>query len=354
MRPSAATATTKTQFAGNAREIAVVFAVLAAMLFSSSALAQSDEATGGVAPLPVPTTPTGWWTSGDLIDYGIIAGSLGGFGAIHSLTPSAQSGIGPSFDPAHPVAILNPIYADKIGRKHLQEDVGETVPALYVGVAVPVVALWLGLQEGLAAGADARHVHDTLVGLVDGMTTTLLATEILKYEFGRLRPDFQDRVQRYYCTTQQSAEIKCAGNEVPLDADPVKADKIFADGRRSFPSGHSSTTAMLATYASLVTGGHMVWGERATSSSRIAGIALQAAVFGAASFVWWSRVDDGRHNPTDVLGGATIGVVMANLAYWRRFDTEGRARRSKARSGIGRVEIEPGPAPLGVALALHF
>lgn len=337
-----------------APEIAALIIVLAALLLPAPTGAQSDDAGSGVAPAPAPITPTGWWTKGDLIDYGVVAGSLGGFAAIHSLTPASQSGIGPSFDPAHPAAILNPIYADKIGRKHVQEDVGETVPALYVGVAVPIVGLWLGLQEGLAQGSDARHLHDTLVGLVDGMTTTLLVTEILKYEFGRLRPDFQDRAQRYYCTTQKSAEISCTGAEVPLDTDPAKADKIFADGRRSFPSGHAATSAMLATYASLVTGGHFIWGDRATSDTRLQGIALQVAAFGAAGFVWWSRVDDGRHNPFDVLTGAAIGMAMANLAYWRRFDMHGHSRRAVAATGIERVEMTPGPTPLGVGLALRF
>ncbi|MBI3179224.1 MAG: phosphatase PAP2 family protein [Deltaproteobacteria bacterium] len=296
----------------------------------------------------------GWWSARDLVDYGIIAASLGGFYAIHQLTPDANSAIGPSFDPAHPADILNPSYSDKIGRKHLIEDTGETVPAAYVGVAVPVVGLWLGLQEGLAAGSNARQVHDVVVGLAEGMATTLFVTEILKYEFGRLRPDFQDRVQRYYCTTQASPDIACTGQEVPLDADPAKAEKIFGDGRRSFPSGHSATSFLLASYAGLVTGGQMVWGDRATPTSRIGGIALQGAVFGLAGFVAWSRVENGRHNPTDVLAGSLVGVAMANLAYWRRFTADGESRRVDPRKSRVHVSVGPGPTPVGVGVAVRF
>ena len=309
-------------------------------------LPQEGSATQAAAP----SSPAGWWRRHDLIDYGIVAASLGGFYAVHRLAPPVGSGIGPSFDPAHPAAMLDPALASQIGRKHLIEDTGETVPAAYVGAAVPAIGLWLGLQTGMRQGGDARQVHDVLVGLSEGMATTLLLTEILKYQFGRLRPDFADRVQRYYCTTQKSAEVTCSGGEVPLDPDPTKADKIFADGRRSFPSGHSATSFFLATYAGLVTGGQLVWGDGAAPSSRPVGLALQGTALGLAGLVIWSRVHDGRHNPSDVLAGSLIGVAMANLAYWRRFDSHGRMR---AKTGPI-VTLEPGPAPMGVSLAVRF
>ena len=326
--------------------------VLAGWLTAHSAFAESVVVPRNVSVTTAEPQPaaSGWWRTRDLIDYGIVGASLGGFYAIHRLTPPAGSGIGPSFDPAHPAAMLDPALSGKIGRKHLIEDKGETVPAAYVGAAVPAIGLWLGLQTGLRHGGDARQVHDVLVGLTEGMATTLLVTEILKYEFGRLRPDFADRVQRYYCTTQKSADISCKGDEVPLDPDPAKADKIFADGRRSFPSGHSATSFLLATYAGLVTGGQLVWGDRATASSRPVGMALQASALGLAGFVIWSRVHDGRHNPTDVLAGSLIGVAMANLAYWRRFDTSGNARAQTGRT----VTLEPGPTPIGAGLAVRF
>lgn len=300
------------------------------------------------------TANAGFWRRSDWVDYGIIAGSLAGFLAIHSLTPAAQSGIGPSFDPSHPAAILDPKLADRIGKPHLQEDKGETVPALYVGIAGPVVATWLGLQEGLGLDGGTRRAHDTVIGLAEGMATTLLVTEVLKYGFGRLRPDFQDRVRRHYCTTETSPEIACTGSEMPLDADPAKARKVFADGRRSFPSGHSATSWMLATYAGLVTGGHHVWGNRATPTSFKVGVGLQALAAGLAGFVVWSRVHDGRHNPSDVLAGSLIGVSMANLAYWRRFDTDGNLRGSKTGAAKPSAQLVPGPGDVGVGLAVRF
>lgn len=313
--------------------------------------------TSVVFALPAAAAPpeqNGWWRSSDLIDYGIIAGSLGVFEGLHLATPLESAGIGPRFDPQHPASILDPVYSDRIGRKYLVEDKQETVPALWVGLAIPVVAGWLALQEGLPANRDARHLHDTLVGFGEAMSLTLMTTEVLKFSFGRLRPDFQDRVRRYYCNRPDHADVDCAGlNEGPLSEDPSKIEKIWADSRRSFPSGHASTSFALATYAALVTGGHFVWGKEATDTTRAWGIPLQAAVLSLAAFVAWSRVNDGRHNLSDVLTGAALGTAMANLAYWRRFDTAGHSRNSDF-AGTA-MSLTGGPAgATGVGLLVRF
>ena len=272
--------------------------------------------------------PRRWGQAADWVDYGILAGSLGAVGGLHLLSPLESAGIGPRFDASRPAEILQPALSDRIGRKYLIEDKEETVPALWLGLAIPAVGAWLGLQEGLPANRDGRHLHDTLVGLGEATALTLLGTEALKFAFGRLRPDFQDRTRRYYCTRADHGGIDCSAfDEGPLSANPGQVEKIWADGRRSFPSGHSSTAFALATYAALVSGGHFVWGEGATAQSRAWGIPLQIVAVSLASFVAWSRVDDGRHNVSDVLTGAALGTALANLAYWRRFDPGGHSRR---------------------------
>ncbi len=300
-----------------------------------------------------PAATTGWWHPSDLIDYGIIGGSLGIFTAVHLSTPLETAGIGPRFDPQHPAAILNPALSGTLGRKYLLEDKEETVPALWVELAVPVIGGWLALQEGLPGNRDARHLHDTLVGFGEAMSLTLMTTEVLKFSFGRLRPDFQDRVRRYYCNRPDHADVDCTGfTEGPLSTDPVQNEKIWADGRRSFPSGHASTSFALATYAALVTGGHYVWGRDATNTTRTWGIPIQVALFGIASFVAWSRVNDGRHNVSDVLTGAALGTALSSLSYWRRFDTAGRSRNADFLANG--LSLTGGPGAAGVGLMLKF
>ncbi|APR78552.1 Hypothetical protein A7982_03899 [Minicystis rosea] len=47
-----------------------------------------------------------------------------------------------------------------------------------------------------------------------------------------------------------------------------------------------------------------------------------------------SRFYDERHNPSDIWAGALMGLALSNVAYWRRFDRNGRPRR-----------WEPAPSP---------
>ena len=64
----------------------------------------------------------------------VVAGALGGFVALHSRPPLTGHTIGPSFDPAHPAAVLSPAFADVLGHRFVQEDAGETVPAACVAL----------------------------------------------------------------------------------------------------------------------------------------------------------------------------------------------------------------------------
>ncbi len=332
---------------------------LGALLAAAPAPAQA--AADPVAPGAV-AQGDGWWTKGDLIDYGIIAAAAGVYFGVHALAPPEVSGIGPDFDPNKPSAILAATYSDRLGRRHLDEDTGETVPTARVGVAIPVVAAWLVLQEGLPGWiggkpGTARRVHDTAVGFTEAVALTLAGTEALKYGFGRLRPDFQDRVRRHYCNLDDKQGVDCAGFAgAPLADEAKDADKVLADGRRSFPSGHASTSFALATYASLVTGGHFVWGESATPTSRAVGVLLQTTVMATAVFVAGSRIDDGRHHASDVLTGAAVGFGLANLAYWRRFGVDGQPLRARQAGAVGLrdIEVAPGPSPLGVSLGLRW
>jgi membrane-associated phospholipid phosphatase len=294
-----------------------------------------------------------WWKGSMAIDYGVIGAAAGGWFALTKAAPPGGSGIGPSFDPKNPSAILDSSLSDRIGKPHLLEVKGETVPTHTVAYAIAPVAGWLLLQEGLAAQRDGEprglRLHETGVGLAEALALNLLTTEVLKVSVGRLRPDFQDRVRRFYCQKADHQGVSCTGSEVPLDDDPAKAQKLLDDGRKSFPSGHSSTSFALATYAALATGGRFVWGADATAGSRAAGIGAQLAALGLAGWVAWTRVDDGRHNVSDVLTGAAIGTVFANIAYWRRFDTEGSVRRKPTAASSADPGVVLGPMTLALS-----
>jgi membrane-associated phospholipid phosphatase len=299
----------------------------------------------------------GWWHSGYLWDYGVTLASFGTYLVARHATPADEALVGPSFDPSDPEAILAPGLADRLGRRHLTKGEEETVPTSAVATAVPLTAAYLALQcaalNWMGADAGWPEVHDAALGALESAAITAAAVTALKLTFGRLRPDFQDRLRRHRCNGGGGLPPdECVGQEGrTLASDPDEAEEILEDGRRSFPSGHAATSFALATYASLLTGGQLVWGGSATPARRVTGIALQTVMLGAAGFVAASRLDDGRHHMSDVVAGAALGIGAANLVYWRHFDATGR-RRDRRATGA-QVSVVPSPAGVGLALLVR-
>jgi membrane-associated phospholipid phosphatase len=92
-------------------------------------------------------------------------------------------------------------------------------------------------------------------------------------------------------------------------------------GSRSFPSGHTSTAFAAASLIDANSGG-----------------ALGVSAYGLASLTGYSRMDAHRHFPSDVLAGAAIGILTAQVLdhlHW------GNGRESHGIAGGLRLEIEP-------------
>jgi membrane-associated phospholipid phosphatase len=89
--------------------------------------------------------------------------------------------------------------------------------------------------------------------------------------------------------------------EQSLDADEYSP----FSGRASMPSGHTSMAFALAT--SLADDIHKPWAT--------------VGLYGMATAVGWSRINDNRHWLTDVAAGALVGITSAKLVSgrWRIF-----------------------------------
>ena len=142
-------------------------------------------------------------------------------------------------------------------------------PEVYVSVTAGLVA------TGLATG----HPGITRSGgrLALSLALAGLATQAGKTTSGRPRP------------------------EQSLDADGYSP----FSGQASFPSGHSAAAFALAT--SLADDIHKPWAT--------------VGLYGMATAVGWSRVNDNRHWFSDVAAGALVGITSAKLASgrWRIF-----------------------------------
>lgn len=74
-----------------------------------------------------------------------------------------------------------------------------------------------------------------------------------------------------------------------------------------YPSGHSTTVAMLATITIVLASWYV---RNARTHASIIGIA-----FVALALVGWSRIWAGAHWPSDVLGGWSVGIALGILAW---------------------------------------
>ena len=133
---------------------------------------------------------------------------------------------------------------------------------VYAGAALGITA------GGFISGDDA--VKRTGGRLILSELMTVAVDEFLKKVTGRARPDV---------------------SASPWDFDPLKNKQV------SFVSGHAALAFVLAT--SLSDDIHNTW----------ASIGLYTFATGTA----WSRLNDNRHWPSDVVGGAVLGFTVSKM-----------------------------------------
>lgn len=157
-------------------------------------------------------------------------------------------------------------------------------------VPTSVFYVWsaaLSLAAGLESGSKEA------VAVLQSFSLTGLATELLKYSFARPRPDFEERMR-----------IATATND----------EKLMRDAKLSLPSGHSSSAFGLALHTSLWlhrTACTRGWGQAA----KVTGYLVPLAV---ATGIGITRITDHRHNPSDVLAGAAVGLgVSYGINRWQ-------------------------------------
>jgi membrane-associated phospholipid phosphatase len=142
-------------------------------------------------------------------------------------------------------------------------------PEVYGTVTVGLLAAGLAMGRPQITRAGGR--------LAASLALAGLTVNVGKFAFGRPRP------------------------EQSLDADGYAP----FSGQVSLPSGHTAMAFALAT--SLADDIHRPWAT--------------VGLYGMATAVGWSRVNDNRHWLSDVAAGALVGVASAKLASgrWRIF-----------------------------------
>ncbi|KAL4225651.1 Phosphatidate phosphatase [Mactra antiquata] len=170
-------------------------------------------------------------------------------------------------------------------------------------------------QFSISSGLISRHwilvykVYMAFKPFVYGAVIEHVVTDIGKYSIGRLRPHFFDVCQlnmnSINCTAGYIEQYTCNGD----DSNRIR------EMRLSFPSGHSSFSTYVASYL-------MIYIQRRFTFMKYHLIrpCIQTLLFSAAFYTCLSRVTDNKHHHTDVMAGATIGIVAAVLVAYNVSD----------------------------------
>lgn len=145
---------------------------------------------------------------------------------------------------------------------------------------------------------------------------------------GRLRPDFLARCQWNEILQSCTGFVDCTpSSPKPLDSSNYRTARAILDGRKSFPSGHSSTAFSGMMFLSLWIAGktaawcfHVPLPAASIRSSRMGSLSLTLMPLFWASFVAISRIEDYVRN------------ILASCFTYLRFPSEtsqGRRRRGQ-------------------------
>ncbi|KAI0285832.1 lipid phosphate phosphatase 1 [Russula aff. rugulosa BPL654] len=153
-----------------------------------------------------------------------------------------------------------------------------------------------------------HELHHGLLAAISGSSLNRVITEALKNRIGKpwsTRPDFLAR-----CNWDASRHV-CTGDIHQI-----------LDGRKSFPSGHSSTAFVGMTFITLFLAGktaalcfNFTPSRGAFLRSRFGRLCLVLLPLVFAAWVAITRVEDYRHHKEDVIVGSLIGIFSGTICY---------------------------------------
>ncbi len=190
----------------------------------------------------------------------------------------------------------------------------------YPGGQYPVAMLYLDAAAAggaiLLGGDDSRWFH--LKGFAQGLAVTQLLTAVAKNAFGRHRPHY---------------DLTPGADNAP-------------DLRRSFWSGHSSSTLATATHLGLYARQHIFSRWRAPGTLPWWEGLAYAGLTTAAVAIPYSQYRLNRHHASDVIIGSMVGASSASLFYVYQ---ERRFRRG--REAGSELVIAPDPSINGFMIS---
>ncbi len=202
--------------------------------------------------------------SRECLDWGLAIGAFGGSLLLEYSKPW----------PDHP------LIGGASGRPYHEETV--SMYWLYGGAAFMTGFICLVPNRN---GFFNRTSYTNAKGFIQALAFTTLTTSFTKNIFARKRPSYAN----------------------------YPANERDKDARKSFISGHASTSFCMATYGSMFI--YSTVGDRDNPWHMAGKITSALALHSLAGYVAWTRVDDNRHHPSDVVAGGLAGSTIAALVF---------------------------------------
>lgn len=144
-----------------------------------------------------------------------------------------------------------------------------------------------------------------------GMCFVIIVTTAIKLMVARLRPDFAERCKLDYSSPDLVIDPETGYIDGKFTTTLCRGDiHEIIEGRKSFPSAHSSTALYGGTFTSLVFF-KRCWNRGQRNASFLLIPFLIMCTIGGALVIAVSRNFDNRHHPLDIIVGSCIGILCA-------------------------------------------
>ncbi|KAI5181250.1 diacylglycerol diphosphate phosphatase / phosphatidate phosphatase [Nematocida sp. AWRm80] len=174
------------------------------------------------------------------------------------------------------------------GREYITSEYFSFITVCIIGIVIIPILMYL---IRIVANKKGNLVKNTLRVWL-GLSISNFIVNLLKFLMGKQRPDYHSRLK-------------------------IFKDNIYIlEGRRSFPSGHSSLAAgsILFLISTSICSLNQIKGTWSKMLTIYTGILLPMAL---GVFICTSRVLDNRHDIIDVLAGAIIALISNGCIIYR-------------------------------------
>jgi diacylglycerol diphosphate phosphatase/phosphatidate phosphatase len=214
-----------------------------------------------------------------------------------------------------------------------------------VPISVAPVLIYVGLSFAFPIGGTSGMppvMEASALALMQARSIALncVITEPLKMYAGEFRPDFLARLQRAHVPRPEDPSQE-------MDYCNITTAEVV-EGRKSFPSGHSSTSFAAMTPLVLFLVKRL--GVAGHARGSIARLLVGMLPMVLAAVVAVSRTHDNRHHFVDICAGSFIGFGCGIAAYWLSMRPIGKHLTTTIADDTPR---SPGDAPQQRSLIIH-